>query len=112
MPGAIKAAKLSDEHPEHKAERLRTRFNGQITSARVTDTLRMNLQDIKDIRNAVDGSTVNDVIVSIVGGGLRKYLQAHDELPEVSLTCGAPISVRPRDEEVAVGDDNDFLGEL
>jgi WS/DGAT/MGAT family acyltransferase len=103
VPGAIKAAKLSDEHPEHKAERLRTRFNGKITSARVTDTLRMNLQDIKDIRNAVEGSTVNDVIVSIVGGALRKYLKTHGELPDESLTCGAPISVRPKDDEAAVG---------
>ena len=70
---------------------------------RVTDTLRMELQDIKDIRNAVDGSTINDVMVSIVGGGLRKYLQAHDELPEESLTCGAPISVRTEETRQSAG---------
>jgi WS/DGAT/MGAT family acyltransferase len=43
------------------------------------------------------------VIVSIVGGGMRKYLQAHGELPVQSLTCGAPISVRARDETQATG---------
>ena len=103
IPSAVKAARLSDERPETKAGRLRTRFNGRVSSTRVTDTLRMDLQDIKDIRNAVEGSTINDVIVSIVGGGMRKYLGAHGELPEVSLTCGAPISVRPKDDQDSVG---------
>ncbi|MEP5763699.1 MAG: wax ester/triacylglycerol synthase family O-acyltransferase [Halieaceae bacterium] len=103
VPAAIKANRLSNEHPESKATWVHTRFNGPVTSSRVTDTLRMDLQDIKDIRNAVAGSTINDVMVAIVGGGLRKYLQAHDELPDVSLTCGAPISVRPKEEQASAG---------
>jgi WS/DGAT/MGAT family acyltransferase len=103
MPGAVEAARLSDEHPESKAAWLHTRFNGRISTTRVTDTLRIELQLIKDIRNAVKGSTVNDVIVSIVGGALRKYLLAHDELPQESLTCGAPINVRSREEQAEGG---------
>lgn len=42
----------------------------------------------KDIRKSV-----NDVAVAIVGGGLRRYLQAKDELPDSSLSCAAPISM-------------------
>jgi diacylglycerol O-acyltransferase len=103
VPAAIKANRLSQEKPESKSTRIRTRFNGRATAMRVTDTLRMDLQDIKDIRNAVEGSTINDVMVSIVGGGLRKYLQAHGELPEESLTCGAPISVRSEETMQSAG---------
>lgn len=103
VPAAIKANKLSQEKPDNRSTRIRTRFNGRATPNRVTDTLRMDLQDIKDIRNAVAGSTINDVMVSIVGGGMRKYLQAHDELPEASLTCGAPISVRSEEAQASAG---------
>ena len=38
--------------------------------------------------------TINDIIVSIVAGGLRSYLQGKQELPDQSLSCGAPMSVR------------------
>ena len=103
VPGAVEAARLSDEHPQSKAAWLHTRFNGRISSTRVTDTLRIDLDLVKAIRKAVPGSTVNDVIVTIVGGALRKYLDAHGELPEESLTCGAPISVRPREAQSSAG---------
>lgn len=48
----------------------------------------------KDMRKSVSDATVNDVAVAIVGGGLRRYLQDKDELPDSSLSCGAPISMR------------------
>ena len=32
-------------------------------------------------------STINDVVLTICGGGLRKYLQRHEELPEESLVA-------------------------
>lgn len=102
VPAAIKAGQMNKDKAESKI-RLRTRFNARASTGRVTDALILELQDIKDIRNAVEGSTVNDVIVSIVGGGMRKYLRAHNELPNESLTCGAPISVRPKDERQSTG---------
>ena len=37
---------------------------------------------------------MNDVVVAIVGGGLRAYLEHHGELPEASLVAAMPISVR------------------
>ena len=59
----------------------------------------MDLDRIKAIKSQVEGATVNDAIVSIVGGGLRKYLLHSDELPEVSLHCGAPINVREETQQ-------------
>ena len=38
--------------------------------------------------------TVNDVFLAICAGGLRRYLQELDSLPDSGLTAGTPISVR------------------
>jgi diacylglycerol O-acyltransferase len=103
IPAVVNANKVDRDKPESKAPRLRTRFNARTSAHRVTNALRMDLQDIKDIRHAVEGATINDVIVCIVGGCMRKYLAAHDELPAESLTCGAPINVRAADDKQSTG---------
>jgi diacylglycerol O-acyltransferase len=54
----------------------------------------VRLDDVKKIKNSVPGATVNDAAITIVGGALRKYLQAHDELPVQSLAAMAPVNVR------------------
>jgi WS/DGAT/MGAT family acyltransferase len=72
----------------------RTRFNTKVSPYRVFDAASFSLDDIKKIKNSVDSATVNDVAITIVGGALRKYLQAHKELPEESLAALAPINIR------------------
>ncbi len=95
VPAFVRANRLMQERQvELKAPSLSTRFNGAVDASRVMDALVLELDEIKRIRKVVEGATVNDVIVSIVGGALRRYLMAHDELPEESLSCGAPISMR------------------
>lgn len=72
-----------------------TRFNKAISPHRVWDSERFDLKDIKRIKNSTAGATVNDASMAIVGGGLRRYLQAKGELPKASLSAIMPISVRP-----------------
>jgi WS/DGAT/MGAT family acyltransferase len=103
IPNAIRAQKLGQEQDEQPKGGVRTRFNGTISAYRVTDGIFIDLQEIKAIRSAVGDVTVNDVMVSIVGGGLRKYLEAKNELPQASMTCGAPISVRPKEQQKSAG---------
>lgn len=81
----------------------RTRFNGQVTTHRVFDGRDFSLAEIKEIRTRLPGATVNDVVVAIVGGALRKYLKDKRELPRESLVCMAPISVRQAGEKNALG---------
>ncbi|WP_326525706.1 WS/DGAT/MGAT family O-acyltransferase [Sphingomonas sp.] len=81
----------------------KTRLNGKIGAHRVFDAVPIKLVDIAAIRAAVPGATVNDVILSIVGGGLRTYLDDKGELPDASLTAMAPISVRGEGEKAALG---------
>ena len=72
----------------------RTRFNNSVSPHRVFDAITVRLDDVKKIKNSVPGATVNDAAITIVGGALRKYLQAHDELPVQSLAAMAPVNVR------------------
>lgn len=81
----------------------RTRFNGKVGAHRVWDAVPFPLKDIRAIKDAVPGATLNDVILSIVGGGLRRYLQGKDGLPKDTLTAMAPISVRGEGEKAALG---------
>ncbi len=76
-----------------------TRFNGTVTAHRTMDARSYDLDDLKRIKNAVPGATVNDVALAVVGGALRGYLSEHDELPDASLVAAVPISTRlPGDE--------------
>ena len=81
----------------------RTRFNGNVTPNRVFDGRVFSLSSIKAIKNSQPGTTVNDVVVTICGGALRRYLDARNELPTTSLVAMAPMSIRPKDEMRSAG---------
>jgi diacylglycerol O-acyltransferase len=71
----------------------RTAFNGNITGRRTVAFADLSLDRIKEIRHAVDGATVNDVVLAISGGALRRYLEERDDLPSSSLLASVPVSV-------------------
>jgi diacylglycerol O-acyltransferase len=75
-----------------------TRFNGKRSPHRVFALRSYPLDDVKRIRKAVPGATVNDTVLSIAAGAVREYLAAKDELPEVSLRVMAPINTRVKSE--------------
>lgn len=72
----------------------RTRFSGTVSPYRVFNAVSLPLDEVKAVKNAVEGATVNDVAITVVGGALRRYLDAHNELPSESLVAMAPINVR------------------
>jgi WS/DGAT/MGAT family acyltransferase len=71
-----------------------TRFNTEVSPHRVFETRRFALVDFKAIRALADGATVNDVVLAVCAGGLRRYLDMQGELPDDSLVAAAPIAVR------------------
>ena len=83
-------------------EKERTRFNGEISAHRVFGAVTYDLAEVRRIKTVVEGATVNDVMLTIVGGALYKYLEAKGEAPERSLVTGAPVNVRS-EEEVGAG---------
>jgi len=76
----------------------RTSFNGTVTGHRSVAYIDVELDRVRAIKNAVDGATVNDVVLSISGGALRRYLQDRGELPATSLLATVPVSVHERSE--------------
>ncbi len=106
VPGlarAIKGLAASEFKVERAMIAPRTRFNRTLSSARVVEGRSVPLSDIKAIRTLAEGSKVNDVFLAIVGGALRKYLLAKDDLPKRTLTAMAPISVRDPSEKGDMG---------
>jgi len=81
----------------------RTRFNGNVSAHRVFDGRIFSLDEIRAIKSRVEGATVNDVMVSVCGGALRRYLESKGELPEESLVAMAPVSFRPDAKRKAAG---------
>lgn len=81
-----------------------TRFNYSITPHRVFDGTHYELDDIKYIKNTIgEGTTVNDVMLDIVAGGMRKYLEHHHELPDDSLCAMLPQDIRTEATRNQVG---------
>jgi WS/DGAT/MGAT family acyltransferase len=43
------------------------------------------------------GATLNDVLLAVCGGAIRKYLLSQDALPKDSLEAGVPVSIKTAD---------------
>jgi diacylglycerol O-acyltransferase len=76
----------------------RTPFNRPITPHRKLAIGTTSLEDVKVIKNAF-GVTVNDVVMAVCAGGLRRWLEDHDALPEDPLVALIPVSLRTGEEE-------------
>ena len=74
-----------------------TRFNSVVSAHRVFDTRRFMLSEFKAIRRLAVGATVNDAVLAVCGGALRRYLDEEGELPDASLTAIAPFAIRGAD---------------
>ena len=70
----------------------RTRFNGALAEERLVAFSRVPLATLKAIKNALHGSKLNDVILAVVAGALRRFLAARDELPSEPLIATVPVA--------------------
>ena len=75
----------------------RVRWSAAITPNRVVAFAKAALDDMKVVKAAF-GTTVNDVVLAACTISLRRYLEAHDDLPDEPLLCSVPVSVHGRSE--------------
>ncbi|HTM84168.1 MAG TPA: wax ester/triacylglycerol synthase family O-acyltransferase [Mycobacterium sp.] len=75
----------------------RTRFNDSITAHRNVAFTQLDLEDIKTVKNHFDVK-VNDVVMALVAGALRRYLLDRGELPDSSLVAMVPVSVHDKSD--------------
>ncbi|QLL05085.1 WS/DGAT/MGAT family O-acyltransferase [Mycobacterium vicinigordonae] len=74
-----------------------TPFNGPLTRQRNVAYTQLDMRDVKRVKNAF-GVTVNDVVVALCAGVLRRFLLERDELPDTPLVATVPVSVRGKSD--------------
>jgi WS/DGAT/MGAT family acyltransferase len=76
----------------------RTPWNAAISPHREVSFARIELDEAKKVKDAF-GVKLNDIVLAVMAGALRRYLETHGGIPEEPLIAVCPISVRT-DEEV------------
>jgi diacylglycerol O-acyltransferase len=69
----------------------RTSFNGALSKRRVFATTSLAIDDFKTVKNAF-GVSLNDVVLGVVSGSLRRYLDERGEVIDKPLVAGVPVS--------------------
>jgi WS/DGAT/MGAT family acyltransferase len=92
---------------------LRSPFNGHIGARRSVAFATVELEDLRRVAAAIDGATVNDAVLTVVGGGLRRWLEArHGHLGAVRVKVPVSLhgaSVRGPGEVAEPGNRDSFF---
>jgi WS/DGAT/MGAT family acyltransferase len=78
----------------------RTLLNGTVGRSRAFATARVPLDPLKRIGRA-HGATVNDMVLLLCSGALRRVLMTRKSLPRKSLVAAVPVSLRAADDAEA-----------
>jgi diacylglycerol O-acyltransferase len=100
LPAVIRSANtaLREQASVLPFQAPRTIFNVQITGARRFAAQSWSLDRIKAIRKAT-GATLNDVVLAMCSGALRRYLLELDALPDRPLIAMVPVSLRGKQKK-------------
>ncbi len=94
--GAAKGARV----PGAACPSARTRsLNGPITGARTFATASIPLAEVKAIAKRHDAK-VNDVLLALVSGAVRRYLIGRKSLPRKPLVAAMPVSLRAEGDSI------------
>ena len=80
----------------------RTPFNAAISPHRRFASSTIPLDDVKRVKD-VFGAKINDVVLAVCAGSLRKYLLERGGLPEQPLLAQCPVSMHTEDTKKEVG---------
>lgn len=89
----------------------RTALNGTITGHRNIAYAQLDLEKVKQVKNAF-GVKVNDVVLALCSGALRDYLRRHDDLPDKSLVAMVPVSVHNKSDRPGTNQVSGMFTEL
>ncbi len=94
-PSAGTARPASTRAP---ARAPRCALNVRISRRRTFDSVEIPAAVLTRLRES-SGATVNDLVLTLCGGGLRQYLLQHGQLPRRSLQALAPMSLHSSDDD-------------
>lgn len=75
-----------------------TSVSSNITGARRFVAQSYRIDRLKAVSKVL-GGTINDVVLAMCGGALRRYLNSRGELPDEPLTALTPVSLRTDDHD-------------
>ena len=71
----------------------KTIFNVSVSNQRSFATSMLPLSEVKAVAKTANAK-VNDVVMAVCAGALRRYLQEHSALPKEPLIAAVPVSLR------------------
>jgi diacylglycerol O-acyltransferase len=79
-----------------------TPFNAPVSAHRRWAFTDLPLAEVKSLRTGSE-LTVNDVVMALCAGALRRWLALHSSLPSAPLVAAVPVSVRATDQKGTMG---------
>jgi len=80
-----------------------TPLNCEIGPHRRFDWLRMSLDEVREIKNNL-GGTVNDVVLALAAGALRRFLRQRGEnVEDLEFRAMIPVNIRRKDDTTHLG---------
>jgi len=105
LPGGLGIGDALIQHSPGRAPA--TPFNRNVSPHRRIALRSVPLDVVKAVKNAA-GMTVNDVVMAVCAGALRRWLSTHDALPDEPLVAAVPVSVRTSAAQGAKSGDGTF----
>jgi diacylglycerol O-acyltransferase len=107
LPGAGTVSRISGRLTGSSRQRTglrapKTRFSGRLSPHRRFAFGQLSLDEVKAVKN-VYGVTVNDVVVAICAGAVRRWLIENDTVPDEPLVAQVPVSVRTSEQTGTYG---------
>lgn len=94
----VRSRRAKDHELVSPLEAPRCILNARISRSRRFATQKLATARLKTVAKAV-GGTLNDVILALSAGSLRKYLIEREALPAAPLVAMLPVAVRTKDDE-------------
>jgi diacylglycerol O-acyltransferase / wax synthase len=83
---------------------VRAPFNKPLHSGRKCAFSEYSFAEIRQIRQQAGGGTINDVVLTVLGGGMAKYLEMHGQTTHGrTIRVLTPVNVRKDDEKQSLG---------
>ena len=97
------ARALETAVPYLQVPMVRAPFNKPLKGGRVVAFSEFSFQEIRQIRQSA-GGTVNDVVLTVLGGALGRYFEMHGQTTERRVArVLTPVNVRKDEEKEALG---------